>query len=95
MHRLNQRLDVPPLCLGPAQAPLRVPGIPLVLFPLQIVRRQVGAGAGALHDAVYVALHRLFVETIEAHSVWWRWSGRPRLGDLLDGVEGMDKDAID
>lgn len=94
VHGLNQALNVSALRLGPAKPSLGIPRIPLVLLAAQLVDGQSGVGVGPLHDAVDVALHCLFVESIEAHAVAGWWPGGARLGDLLDGVERMDKDAI-
>lgn len=66
MHRLDQRLDVPPLGFCAGQPALRVPRIPLILFALQLVGFDAGPGSRALHDAVDIAFHRLLVESIES-----------------------------
>src|SRR5688500_5680757 len=94
MHRLNQRLDVPPLRFGLAETPLRVPGVPLVALGLPVLSRAAGAGRGPLHDAVDVSLHGLLVEPIEAQAIRRRRSGGARLWYLFNRVEGVDEDPI-
>ena len=94
MHRVDQRLDVPPLGLGPTKALLRVPRVPFVPLALEVLPTYYAARRRPLHDAVHVPFHRLLVEAIEPESVG-RW--RPRgagLGYLLDGAQGVDEYSV-
>lgn len=96
MHRLYQRLDIPPLRLRPTDPPLRIPRIVfipvlphIVWFLVALVRAH-----GSFHHSVYVPFHGLLVESIEAESVAGWGTGGAGFGDLLDGIEGVDEYSV-
>lgn len=89
VHGRDQRLDVLFLGRRPRQSRVGGPGIPFVLF---FVRRIGVAFRSGLYIAD-IALHGLFVETVEFKA--FAYGGFLRAGaDLVDGVEGMSEDAV-